>query len=78
MKNLVKILPKEIGNVREVITVDGIGLNLQDGWILVRPSGTEPVIRITCEASSDERVKEILEKSRAIVERVIASEYRSL
>ena len=74
MDNLAKILPNEISNVVDVITVDGIGLSLKDGWILVRPSGTEPVIRITCESSSDEYVRKILENSKAIVERIIASE----
>jgi phosphomannomutase len=74
MENLAKVLPNEISDVIEVITVDGVGVSLKDGWILVRPSGTEPVIRITCESSSDEHVKEILEKSKVIVEKVIASE----
>jgi phosphomannomutase len=74
MENLAMVLPNEISDVVDVITVDGVGLSLKDGWILVRPSGTEPVIRITCESSSDEHVKRILENSKAIVERVIASE----
>ena len=74
MENLANLLPNEISDVVDVITVDGIGLSLKDGWILVRPSGTEPVIRITCESSSEEHVKTILEKSKAIVERIIASE----
>ena len=33
-----------------VSTVDGIKLNFSDGWLLVRPSGTEPKIRVTVEA----------------------------
>ena len=74
MENLTKILPNEMSDVVEVITVDGVGLSLKDGWILVRPSGTEPVIRITCESSSDDKVKKILENSKSIVEKVIASE----
>ena len=74
MGKLAQVLPNEISDVVDVITVDGIGLSLKDGWILVRPSGTEPVIRITCESSSEQHVKTILEKSKAIVERVIASE----
>jgi phosphoglucosamine mutase len=30
--------------------IDGMKINLKDGWILVRPSGTEPRIRLTVEA----------------------------
>jgi phosphoglucosamine mutase len=42
-----------------VSTVDGIRLNFNDGWLLVRASGTEPKIRVTAEAKSKERAKEI-------------------
>jgi len=30
--------------------VDGIRIDLDEGWILIRPSNTEPVIRLTIEA----------------------------
>jgi phosphoglucosamine mutase len=73
MENLANVLPNEISDIVDVITVDGIGLSLKDGWILVRPSGTEPVIRITCESSSDEHVKKMLENSKTIVERIISA-----
>ncbi len=41
---------KEMG---EVSSIDGIRVDTKDGWILVRPSGTEPKIRITAEARND-------------------------
>lgn len=34
---------------------DGLKLSFQDGWLLVRASGTEPKIRLTAEARSKER-----------------------
>jgi len=34
--------------------LDGIKLNLKDGWLLIRPSGTEPKIRLTAEARTPE------------------------
>ncbi|TFG11482.1 phosphoglucosamine mutase [Candidatus Thorarchaeota archaeon] len=74
MQELSGILPKEIDGIQDVITVDGIGLVLDDGWVLVRPSGTEPVIRITCEATTDDRVHEILDSCEQVVRKTIASQ----
>jgi phosphoglucosamine mutase len=36
-----------------VSNTDGIKLSFSDGWLLIRPSGTEPKIRITTEAKTD-------------------------
>ena len=43
--------------------MDGLRLELEDGWVLVRPSGTEPVIRITAEGPTEERAREISGKA---------------
>ncbi|MFW9889210.1 MAG: phosphoglucosamine mutase, partial [Candidatus Thorarchaeota archaeon] len=73
MAALVKSLPEAMEDLAEVITVDGIGISLKAGWVLVRPSGTEPVIRITCEAPSDKRVEKILADAKTEVERVMGN-----
>ena len=67
MKKLTEALPRELDNVIEVITVDGIGVTLKEGWILVRPSGTEPVIRITCEGQTEDMVNKTLTATKKIV-----------
>jgi len=38
---------------------DGIKLSYGDGWLLVRASGTEPKIRVTAEAKTEARVREL-------------------
>ncbi len=54
-------------NPVSVNDIDGIKLNFADGWSLVRPSGTEPIIRVTVEAKSESRVNEIYDSVMKIV-----------
>ncbi len=42
-----------------VSNIDGIKLNFTDGWILIRASGTEPKIRLTAEAKSKARARQL-------------------
>ncbi len=47
---------------------DGTKFIMEDGsWLLIRASGTEPVLRIYAEASSPEEVKDLLEEGRKAV-----------
>ncbi len=71
MDKVTKELPKELNNVSQIITVDGLGIILKDGWILIRPSGTEPVIRLTCEAATKALVERLLSETKALVEKTI-------
>jgi phosphomannomutase/phosphoglucomutase len=40
-------------------TTDGVRLDYGSGWVLARPSGTEPVIRVYAEAREKERAEEL-------------------
>ncbi|MBN1167379.1 MAG: phosphopentomutase/phosphoglucosamine mutase [Methanospirillaceae archaeon] len=46
---------------------DGLRMQDEDGWCLIRASGTEPKVRITAEGISSERAKEMLQKGRDLV-----------
>ncbi|MEZ5002265.1 MAG: phosphoglucomutase/phosphomannomutase family protein [Chitinophagales bacterium] len=47
--------------VKEAETIDGYKFHLDDdSWVMIRPSGTEPVLRVYSESSSMEKVKSIL------------------
>jgi phosphomannomutase/phosphoglucomutase len=43
----------------DVTTVDGYRLDFDDGWVLARPSGTEPLVRVYAEARDPERAREL-------------------
>jgi alpha-D-glucose phosphate-specific phosphoglucomutase len=70
-RKLVETAPDAIAAVavEEVRTSDGIKYYLADGsWLLIRPSGTEPVLRVYAEAPNDERVRALLDFGEAIAE----------
>jgi phosphomannomutase len=55
--------PASLGGLRVVdkVTVDGYKFVLEDGgWLLVRFSGTEPLIRVYCETTHEDRVQALL------------------
>jgi phosphomannomutase len=45
-----------------VNTLDGVRVDLEDGWALMRVSNTEPTIRLTVEASTEQLLEELSEK----------------
>ena len=73
MEYLAETLPKVMPDTIEVLTIDGLGVTMKQGWVLVRPSGTEPVIRITGEARSPEAVERIIREAKNAVNEAIVS-----
>ncbi|MFI5128320.1 MAG: phosphoglucomutase/phosphomannomutase family protein, partial [Candidatus Acidiferrales bacterium] len=52
-------------HVKRTDRIDGLQLILDDeSWVLMRPSGTEPLVRVYAEAETPERSKQIAEEAR--------------
>ncbi|MFH1184001.1 MAG: phosphoglucomutase/phosphomannomutase family protein [Chloroflexota bacterium] len=55
--------PAKIGGLKvtELVTLDGFQFKLEDGgWMLIRFSGTEPIMRVYCETTHADKVQAIL------------------
>ncbi|MCC4769814.1 phosphoglucosamine mutase [Methanosarcina sp. DH2] len=48
-------------------TIDGVKIWYDDGWVLIRPSGTEPIFRIFAEAKKQERAEELMQAGLEMV-----------
>ncbi len=57
--------PKSIGShqVKNVKRTDGVKLRFEDGWLLIRASGTEPLLRLYCEMGEPSKVDQVLSKA---------------
>lgn len=48
----------------ETDTQDGLRLSWADRWVHVRPSGTEPIVRVIAEAPDEDRARQMIQVSR--------------
>lgn len=72
--NLKNILKSEVPSliekekVKELITIDGFKYVLEDdSWLMIRPSGTEAVVRVYAESSDEKRLDDLLKIGMNIV-----------
>ncbi|MCS7171677.1 MAG: phosphoglucomutase/phosphomannomutase family protein [Aquificaceae bacterium] len=71
LKELTKNPPERLGSfkVLRVITLDGLKLVFEnDGWVLFRASGTEPLIRVYGEMPTEEELNRVLEEAVKLLE----------
>lgn len=67
---VMELLAKEAEGKR-VDTTDGVKVFYDDGWVIVRPSGTEQIFRIFSESKTKERAEELAEEYRRKVEKLV-------
>ncbi len=63
-KAILAAKPATIGGLKvtDLVTLDGFQFKLEDGgWMLIRFSGTEPIMRVYCETTHQDKVQAILQ-----------------
>ncbi|MFN3383764.1 MAG: phosphoglucosamine mutase [Archaeoglobaceae archaeon] len=69
-EKLLSVLRKEFPEANQI---DGIRLDFEDGWILIRPSGTEPIVRIYAEGRERRRAEELYSEGVRILKKALES-----
>lgn len=64
-----KVKEDALGEDLKADTTDGVKIWYDDGWVLIRPSGTEPIIRIFAESKTQSRAQELMEAGVKLVEK---------
>ena len=77
--------PKKVGAILAAVAeafkdqkidhTDGVRIDWEDGWALVRPSNTEPIARLMVEATSAERANELATEVQSVID--IAAKQRT-
>ncbi|HII08703.1 MAG TPA: phosphoglucosamine mutase, partial [Methanosphaera sp.] len=55
----------------EVDTTDGVKVITDDGWVIIRPSGTEPIYRCFSEAKTPEKAAELADWGMTLIEKYL-------
>ena len=69
MRTVTDRLP-DLLRATKVLEIDGVRVESDRGWVLVRPSGTEPCIRVTAEGRDLETAADLAERAVELVERI--------
>ncbi len=69
----VEKVKEHFANFRQV-TIDGVKVLGEGFWVLVRPSGTEPVVRIMLEARDPEEAERLLNEVKSIISPCLGGE----
>jgi phosphomannomutase len=55
----------------EVDTQDGLRLSWKDRWVHVRPSGTEPIVRVIAEGPTENDARMLVSRAREPLNRLV-------
>ncbi|MCD6567808.1 MAG: hypothetical protein J7K94_03625, partial [Dehalococcoidia bacterium] len=60
------------GEQAQLNVIDGVRLEFPDSWMLIRPSGTEPVIRVIAESISVAQNDHLIKSGTALVQSIVS------
>jgi len=71
IEKLSELLKAAFPGFKDYSSLDGVRIALENGWFLVRASGTEPLIRLTVEGKTIKAAKDITQKATAIIQKQV-------
>ena len=72
MQNIINKMKNDT-EVEKIDRTDGIKIFTTDGWVLMRPSGTEPLFRVYAESKQKTTAENMIRKYKQFVEKILTS-----
>ena len=60
LNRIARLTQRALGDRQAVLELDGLRLDWPDAWVHVRPSNTEPIVRVIGEAADERRVEALV------------------
>ncbi len=70
LDNILKSLAEHYKN-EKVTTIDGVKIDFDKGWVHLRKSNTEPIIRIYAEAKSEKEAQELVNEMKQFLMKIV-------
>ncbi len=70
-ERVMEYVKNNVQKASEILTIDGVKLIYPDSWILIRPSGTEPIFRIFVEAKTNDKAEKMLDDGLGMVKEAL-------
>ena len=74
---LMERISQQVPGDMECELIDGVKLRSSMGWVLLRPSGTEPIFRIFAEAKTENHAKSLVDKGLSMAKDALEEVQRS-
>ncbi|MFC2167396.1 phosphoglucosamine mutase [Acidobacteriota bacterium] len=68
---ILRLLKKKFQKKEDISTIDGLKFDFKDSWLHIRPSNTEPIIRIFAEAKNQQKAKILIERFKQEIKDIL-------